>query len=168
MSAFRLQVSDLIGRAGASRTAEFTADLEIAMDMAVLTGPVSVNVRLDVTSQDIIAAGTVDYRAVLTCHRCLNANESGGRARFSQVYRFRGSSDDVDIMEVDANGFIDLFPPVNDEVGLSLPLAPICREDCAGLCPTCGNDLNTEPCGGHEELSSSPFAVLEHLLDPQE
>jgi len=168
MSEFRLHVSDLIGRVGASRQAEFEDDLEIAMDLAALVGPVSVKVRLDVSSQDIIAAGTADYRVVVTCHRCLTTSERDGRARFSQVYRFRGESDDLEIMEVDPNGFIDLLSPVNDEVGLSLPLTPLCREDCAGLCPTCGNDLNTDPCGGHEELSSSPFAVLEHLLDPQE
>ena len=168
MSGYRLQVSDLIGRVGASRTVDFDDELDITMDMAKLVGPVSVAVRLDVTSSEVIATGTADYRAILTCHRCLNISEADGRARFNQVYRYRGSTDDEDIMEVDGNGFIDLFPPVNDEVGLSLPLAPLCRTDCAGLCPTCGNDLNTDPCGGHEELSSSPFAVLEHFLDPQE
>lgn len=168
MSGFRLQVSDLVGHPGAHREEVFTGDVDLAFDMAALVGPVSVAVRLDTTSHDIIAAGTVTYEAQLTCHRCLTTFSSEGAARFSQVYRYAGTADDEDLMEVEPDGWIDLFPPVRDEVGLALPLAPLCREDCLGLCPRCGNDLNTEPCEGHEEVSSSPFAVLEHLLDPQE
>jgi len=42
---------------------------------------------------------------------------------------------------------IDLSAVVHDEVFLELPMSPICSESCAGLCPTCGKDLNTGPCG---------------------
>jgi len=42
---------------------------------------------------------------------------------------------------------IDLTDAVREEVGLAAPAYPICREDCAGLCPRCGADLNAGPCG---------------------
>ena len=42
---------------------------------------------------------------------------------------------------------VDLAAVVHDEVFLELPMVPLCRESCAGLCPTCGHDLNTGPCG---------------------
>lgn len=168
MSSFRLLVTDLIGRPGAHRSETFTAELGLAMDLARIDSPVEVAVRMDATSREIIAAGTVDYRLEATCHRCLTSIDRAGRARFSQVYRYDGPDDDEDVLMVSNDGHIDLEQPVVDEVGLSLPLAPVCRDDCAGLCPTCGNDLNTDPCDGHEEESSSPFAVLEHFLDPQE
>lgn len=163
----RVLVADLLGKPGASRDISLTEDLELAMDMARLIGPVEVEARIDVMSRDLIVAGTIDYRAEVTCHRCLTKLEQSGRARFSQVYGPE-AEEDGDVLPIDRDGTIDLLPPVRDEVGVSLPLAPVCRDDCAGLCPTCGTDLNTEPCDGHEELSSSPFAVLEHLLDPQE
>lgn len=168
MSSFRLLVSDLIGKLGAHRSEEFAADLDMSMDLARISGPVAVAVRLDAASHEIIAAGTANYRLITTCHRCLIEVDYAGRGRFRQVYRFEGSVDDEDVMPVSSDGHIDLEPPVRDEVGLSIPLTPVCRDDCAGLCPTCGNDLNTDPCDGHEEVSSSPFAVLEHFLDPQE
>lgn len=163
-----MQVSDLVGHPGASRTEELAGEIDLELDMAKLEGPVDVTVRLDATSHDIIAAGTARYRTELTCHRCLTTMNREGATRFSQVYRYDGPLDDDDLEPVDGHGFIDLLPAVRDEIGLSLPLTPLCQEGCAGLCPTCGNDLNTDPCEGHEEVSSSPFAALEHLLDPQE
>ena len=41
---------------------------------------------------------------------------------------------------------LDLEPLARDAVLLELPLAPLCAEDCRGLCPTCGANRNTEPC----------------------
>ncbi len=41
---------------------------------------------------------------------------------------------------------IDLTPAVREEVGLAVPAYPVCRDDCAGLCPRCGRDLNQGPC----------------------
>jgi uncharacterized protein len=42
---------------------------------------------------------------------------------------------------------VDLAPAVREEVGFAVPTYPLCREDCAGLCPRCGADLNQGPCG---------------------
>jgi uncharacterized protein len=41
---------------------------------------------------------------------------------------------------------IDLTEAVREEVGFAVPTYPLCREDCAGLCPHCGADLNEGPC----------------------
>jgi len=48
-------------------------------------------------------------------------------------------------------------------ISLALPAQPLCREDCAGLCPRCGADRNEAPCGCREANPSSPFAVLAAL-----
>ncbi len=48
-------------------------------------------------------------------------------------------------------------------ISLALPVKPLCREDCAGLCPRCGADRNEAPCGCEEVAPSSPFAVLAAL-----
>ena len=55
--------------------------------------------------------------------------------------------------------------PGMDELALALPVAPVHDENCKGLCPVCGNDLNSDPCDGHEDGLDSPFAVLKDLLD---
>lgn len=48
-------------------------------------------------------------------------------------------------------------------ISLALPVQPLCREDCAGLCPRCGSDRNEGPCGCSEANPNSPFAVLAAL-----
>ena len=53
------------------------------------------------------------------------------------------------------------MPP--ELVALALPVQPLCREDCAGLCPRCGADRNRESCRCREIESESPFAVLSKL-----
>ena len=53
---------------------------------------------------------------------------------------------DEEIYPID-DDVIDLAPLVRDSVVLELPGAPLCREDCAGLCPQCGANLNEGPCG---------------------
>jgi uncharacterized protein len=63
-------------------------------------------------------------------------------------------------------GETDLNGPAKDELALGLPMAPLCRPDCRGLCPICGNDLNEDPCEGHGDDSESPFAALKDLFDP--
>ena len=59
--------------------------------------------------------------------------------------------------EVDLSGF------VHELVCLALPVQPLCREECAGLCPRCGADRNAGACGCPEGPSESPFAVLKAL-----
>ena len=48
-------------------------------------------------------------------------------------------------------------------ISLALPVKPLCRDDCAGLCPRCGADRNEAPCGCSETAPNSPFAVLAAL-----
>jgi uncharacterized protein len=60
-----------------------------------------------------------------------------------------------DLDEIDAEPFdgktIDLDPIVREQVLLALPVTVLCREDCKGLCPTCGQDLNEKDCGHSEK-----------------
>lgn len=70
--------------------------------------------------------------------------------------------------EMNAAGYrneeIDLADLVYEQVQLSLPMSPVCREDCRGLCPVCGSNLNEAPCAGHEDRGESPFNVLSALM----
>jgi len=59
--------------------------------------------------------------------------------------------------EIDLGGF------ARELVALSQPVQPLCREQCRGLCPRCGADLNTERCACEEERPPSPFAALAAL-----
>ena len=57
------------------------------------------------------------------------------------------------------HGQLDLAPMVREEVLLGVPEAPLCRPDCPGLCPTCGADLQTGPCGCSTEVRDERWAA---------
>lgn len=164
---FLFRISDLLGKPGASRSVEFSVDMPLAMDMAKVASEVDVEIRFDATSREIVATGSLEFDAEATCTRCLTKIDEHLSTKFSQIYGSPDPDDEdaQDVLPIGADGDIDLESPVRDEVGVALPLSPVCRDDCRGLCPTCGTDLNREPCDGHEDLSSSPFAVLQDFLD---
>jgi uncharacterized protein len=70
-------------------------------------------------------------------------------------------ADDVDLLHF-SGGVIDLGPAIRDEILLSMPLGPLCKEDCAGICALCGGNRNLSPCDceSRQRQSSSKFAVL--------
>jgi uncharacterized protein len=72
--------------------------------------------------------------------------------------------EDDAVYMIDGHHEIDLAEAVREHVLLNLPLRPLCRPDCAGLCPVCGKNLNQGPCGGHDEQADERLAVLATLL----
>jgi len=92
--------------------------------------------------------GTVSAPWVGICRRC--AEPVSGELRIHVHERYAdaplaGPSDEEIYPIVDDD--IDLGPLVRDALVLELPMAPLCRQDCAGLCPQCGANLNEGACG---------------------
>lgn len=163
-SEFTVLVSDLVGHPGRRREITVSGPLEIDMPHARATArPAVVTARVDATTDGVVVTGEVAAEVILVCTRCLSEIVHDQTAGFRQVFGFV-ESDDVEPISQD--GMIDLEPVAHDELSLELPLVPLCRADCRGLCPTCGTDLNTDPCSGHSEESDSPFAALRDLIDP--
>jgi uncharacterized protein len=63
---------------------------------------------------------------------------------------------------------VDLTFPVREALVLELPMKPVCRDDCAGLCPVCGTDLNEKACGCRAEKADTRFLSLKKLLEAEE
>ena len=105
-----------------------------------------------------VAVATVAH----TCNRCLTAFEDQETVRIADDFvteegaEYRVVADEIDIE-----------PMLRDEIMLAVPLIPVCRPGCRGLCPECGTDLNTGACSGHESESVSPFAELRSLFDQE-
>ncbi len=103
----------------------------------------------DVTLQafrgGIDVAGTVTAPWVGICRRC-TAGVSG-QLRVAVHERFGDGPAASDEMYPAQDDAIDLGLLVRDAIVLELPMAPLCREDCAGLCPQCGADRNDGECG---------------------
>lgn len=137
--------------------------LAIHMDLATLIDPARLEVDITATPAGFEVAGRATADMSLQCHRCLTPIAETLDVPVDDLV----TADAEDGQPTVENDRIDLLPIARDAVGLAIPLRPLCKEDCKGLCPVCGNDLNSEPCGGHDEAPENPFAVLEHLFDPE-
>jgi uncharacterized protein len=81
-----------------------------------------------------------------------------------ELYAYEGStteatSEEDEVRRIEGD-FLDLAPLVRDTVVLNLPLAPVCTEDCAGLCVDCGQRLDDLPADHHHEIVDARWAGL--------
>lgn len=139
-------VADLVSRPGARRRERCRGSLEALAVVAseVVAGtPVDVDVTLEWVSEGILATGTARAGWVAECRRCLQPMRGEAAAEFRELYEPRPTEGETYPLLGDR---IDLGPLAREALLLELPLAPLCGPDCAGLCPTCGADLNRQSC----------------------
>lgn len=115
-----------------------------------LDGPVSVSGRLSRTGdEEYFWHGRVQGRFKGTCRRCLTEVISPLDAHVEVLFSANADAvEDPAVYPMPAPiTRVDVRPAVREEVALAVSAYPLCREDCAGLCPRCGADLNAGPCG---------------------
>ena len=156
-------VTELVRRPGSHKHVSTTisADGLALPDVRVPDGaPVAVDVELDALGDGVVVHGTVSAPWEATCRRCLQPARGQAVAVVEEVYQVRPTSEEAFTFDGDA---IDLAPLVRENLLVELPLAPLCRDDCAGLCPLCGADRNAEPCGCETRPSDPRWDALEAL-----
>ncbi len=122
--------------------------------------PVALSLRLESVLEGVLVTGTAQSRARGECARCLQDVELDVDVDLQELYAYPESdaADDEAGRVVDDR--IDLDPLLRDAVVLALPFRPLCRDDCPGLCPTCGARLADDPAHRHDEVSDSRWAAL--------
>lgn len=158
----RFHVADLAGRPGERRREDGVVELDLRVGESRVRGPARVEATMEGMADGVLAHFQAVAIATLQCTRCLVEWEADIAVSSLQAYEPEPDEDGYGLGPDDT---VDLSGPVRDEIALAVPARPLCRSDCAGLCPQCGTDLNRDPCSGHEELTSSPFAVLQGLFD---
>ncbi len=131
--------------------------------------------------EDVVLEGLLEGALPLECGRCLARYRQPLRESFRLVLEPAGSRVPADPEAAAAlvrdglclgdefetgwyrEGEIQLDSVCLELIALALPVQPLCRQDCAGLCPRCGGDRNTSPCGCGEVRPESPFASLAAL-----
>ncbi|MGQ0848359.1 MAG: YceD family protein [Actinomycetota bacterium] len=164
MDALRFSVADLLGHPGRSRQVAGEMRLVFRVGESNVDDQAEVFATLDAVPDGVLVRGTAALTAHQQCSRCLLEWEAPIQVEFVELYVGRPAEGQLGIH---GDRTIDLAPLVHDEISLALLPDPLCRPECRGLCPSCGADLNTDPCAGHGDDSSSPFAALRQLLGPE-
>ncbi|MFJ3977014.1 YceD family protein [Streptomyces sp. NPDC090021] len=160
-----------------SREIDAPADLGLAGVIGVPEGaPVKLSLRLESVMEGVLVTGTVRASAAGECVRCLEAVERELKADFQEMFSYpdaddrgRAKAEPADDAEDDEDtlfledGLFDLEPVLRDAVVLALPMQPVCREDCLGLCPECGVGLNDDP-DHHHDAVDIRWAALQELV----
>lgn len=152
----------------------FEAEIEIA-PMEVLSDPVHFE---DVRAEGeylcpgdnrISVKAEVSAQADTRCSRCLEPVRVAVRATVDAVYDRQPDPDDPDLYSFEAST-IELTDAVRDALLLELPMRNLCSEDCRGLCPVCGINLNKGTCTCQEGAEViNPFSALkDYVLKDEE
>lgn len=142
---------------------------ELGAEEFVLRAPAAVSVTVSNAGAGIVTTGSVSAEVTATCARCLCEFVTTIAGEVEGFYLLPGSEPTDEGEEtgaVDAEGSIDLGPALLAALVVEAPFVPLHDEECAGLCPECGVDLNTTQCNCHDHVDEAhPFAALEALLN---
>jgi uncharacterized protein len=157
---------ELLREPGARASVRQTIEpAEIDAGHEAITGPLAVDAVLESTLDDVVVTGHVDVPWRGTCRRCLAPLEQTLRVPLEERY---GDSPELiasgEVVPIE-RAQIDLRGLVRDEVLLAAAEERLCREDCAGLCPTCGADLNRESCECAPPPADPRWGVLDQLRE---
>jgi uncharacterized protein len=126
-----------------------------------------VALRLDRDGADVVVTGEIGAVVIQTCSRCLEEFATQVRPVIDVRLEPRPATgadvelgaDDLDVDFYD-NDEVNLGRLIETETLLGLPMKPLCREECRGLCPTCGVNRNTAPCRCGERPRDPRLAAL--------
>ena len=142
-----------------SRTVPAPAELGVEMMRVPEGSPIALELRLQSVVEGIWVSGTADVELAGECARCLTPLEDEATFPMEELFLHADREADEDATYV-IDERIDLEPVLREAVVLDLPFTPLCQDDCAGLCPTCGVNLNDDPDHSHGEQIDPRWSKL--------
>jgi uncharacterized protein len=160
-----VSVAELLGQPGKYRDISITQSLEdLRTALARLhDAPVSASLRAESVVEGILITGRARGHVAAQCARCLTDLGSEVEVEVCELFAAPGSEPvDEDAYRISGTE-IDLEPMLRDALALALPLNPLCRRDCKGICAGCGADLNVAECVCSEDAPDPRWAALDAL-----
>ncbi|WP_296139785.1 DUF177 domain-containing protein [uncultured Tessaracoccus sp.] len=167
-SPYVFDVHEISRRAGMMREHDVVLPAPEELGTAVIGVPegsdVHLDLRLESVVEGVLATGTVEVELTGQCSRCLRELEDEQSYRFQELFMHPGREVEEDeLLIVDET--VDIEEPLRGAVVLDLPFTPLCAEDCRGLCPECGFDLNDDPTHTHGDKVDPRWEKLAGLID---
>jgi uncharacterized protein len=149
------------------RTASAPDGLGSGLVLVPTGGDVTLDLRFEAVSEGVLVTGSAVAPLTGECARCLDPLTSAIEVSFQELYRYLPDpgEDGADGEDRTLDGdYLDLEPTFRDAVVLALPLSPLCRDDCPGLCVECGAKLaDVGPEHGHGSKVDPRWDALAQL-----
>ena len=152
-------------------------ECDLPADIGKVTAPISLDTDAEKIQTEVRLTGRIRAQIEMTCSRCLRQYQERIDDAFEVIYlphrEPEHHADEVELTEEDVNvsyyhdEAISLIELVREQLLLWLPVKPLCREDCAGLCSSCGQDLNDGACRCPKQPKDPRLAALGKLLQPR-
>jgi len=131
---------------------------------------IDLDLRFESVSEGVLVSGPVRAATSGECSRCLGPVTGEVEIYLTELFAYPDSLTES-TTEADEVGHVidhtvDLEQPIIDAVGLVLPFAPLCTDDCPGLCPQCGVALASAEPGHHHDQIDPRWAKLAGMLPP--
>lgn len=173
----KIAVTSLSDRPTTIETTMSPRELDLAADRVRFEAPVQARLTVTRMQEDVLASGQVTTRAIAECSRCLEEVPIELRGEFEALYvpdtgayAARMGRRDFEWGDQRVNFYseltVDLAPEIRQCLLLEVPMKPLCRPECAGLCHRCGANLNEGPCACAPEKAEDPWAALRALISP--
>ncbi len=154
----KINVKAIKENLGDSCSAELSSQLEekkINGQLVQFIEPIEISLNVINADQEYALMGDLDVVAQKSCSRCLKDVNFSLNIDFStEVYKTEVEDDEIDISDY-----------VVEHIRLAMPMQVVCDEECQGLCPSCGIDLNHNQCDCMMHKVDPRLAKLEKLLD---
>ncbi|MBI5075016.1 MAG: DUF177 domain-containing protein [Nitrospirae bacterium] len=154
-----------------------TVELEetFSIDGCTVSSPVKAQLAVNRTANEVMITGNLSVELEMPCSRCLKDLRQAQDLPVSVVYHpaeeigsdKHGLHDDEMDMGFYTGEELDLQELIREQVLLSIQMKPLCTEDCKGICPKCGIDLNTGTCTCVQKEIDPRLEVLKKLLDKE-
>ena len=150
-------------------------EIDLALEEAQFVGEIHGYLQLSRRAEDVYVKGSFSASIEVECRCCIEPFATNVSSDIEVQFYPADVATSSDPWQADTGeryylgDTIDLSEEVRQSLILEIPNWPLCSEECKGLCPQCGENLNIVDCGCQfSEESSSPFAALADLLDPSD
>ena len=150
---------------------ELSEDIHIDDESLQFSSPVKTRLSFYKLGESLSVQGQSSVSLGMDCVRCLESTALSLDTRFKFVFQ-KGRPDNVvdgdddSLIWLDDRGDkVDLGQDIKDYILLEIPRNPICSESCAGICPNCGENLNTNPCTCKEESIDPRWEALRAIKE---
>jgi uncharacterized protein len=167
----KIDLSNIAGTPGERGRYSISEDVAATEEMSCL-GPVTGEITVENVGSLLLVRGRLRATVALRCARCLGEFTRSLEIDIEEEFAAAGTGAEVKTIDREepeasaiANYVLDVSDLVRQEVAVRVPMAPLCREACLGICAQCGKNLNEGPCGCSAASMDGRWAKLSTLLE---